>query len=44
MPNMIMPEKEQIFAKLWKIHKINQYDQPLFSVQVVKKQNYSFKN
>ena len=41
---MTVAEKEQIFAKLRKIYKISQYEPPLFSIQVVKKQNYSFKN
>ena len=39
-----MAEKIQIFAKLRKIYKINQYGPPLFSIQIVKKQNYSFRN
>ena len=39
-----MAEKEQFFAKLRRIYKISQYDSPLFSIQIVKKQNYSFKN
>ena len=44
MSNMKMAEREQILAKWEKIYKINQYDLPLFSIQIVKKQNYSFKN
>ena len=39
-----MAETEQIFAKLRKIYKINQYDPPLFTIRIVKKQNYSFRN
>ena len=44
MSNMIMTGKQQVFAKLGTIYKINQYDPPLFSTEIVKKQNRSFKN
>ena len=44
MSKMIVAEKEQIFAKLRKIYKVNQYDTPLFSIQILKKQDYSFRN
>ena len=36
MSHMIMAEKEKIFAKLRKIYKINQYDPPLFSIELLK--------
>ena len=44
MSNITMAEKEQIFEKLRKIYKINQYDPPLFSIEIIKKQNHSLKN
>ena len=36
MFKMIMAEKEQTFAKLRKIYKINQYDPPCFQFKLLK--------